>query len=53
MWTATLDDSTVIPRFLERLPDCDRALGAYHQDGNAELLAAVDEFLVRAATEPR
>jgi len=53
MWTASVDDATVVPRFLERLPDCARALAGYHQDGNRELLAAVDEFLVRAATEPR
>ena len=54
MWAApTLDDATVVPRFLERTSDCARALANYHQDGNSEILAAVDEFLVRATTEPR
>jgi uncharacterized protein (TIGR00661 family) len=53
MWAANLDDATVVPRFLERVPECARALAGYHQDGNRELLDAVDEFLVRAATEPR
>ncbi|MEO8698933.1 MAG: glycosyltransferase family protein [Kofleriaceae bacterium] len=52
-WAANLDDPTSIPRFLERTPDYARALAGYHQDGNAELLAAVDAFLHRAATEPR
>ncbi len=44
-----LDDPTVLPRFLERLPDCARALGGYQQDGNRQILAAVDAFLGRAA----
>ncbi len=44
-----LDDPDLLPRFLERLPDCERALATYHQDGNREILGAVDEFLDRAA----
>jgi len=35
--------------FLERLPDFERRLAGYHQDGNRELLAALDELLARAA----
>lgn len=35
--------------FLERLPDFGRRLGAYHQDGNSDLLAKLDEVLTRAA----
>ena len=53
MWAANLDDQAVVPRFLERVPDCARVLAGYHQDGNREVLAAVDEFLARAASEPR
>jgi uncharacterized protein (TIGR00661 family) len=53
MFAADLDDPAVIPRFLEQIPACARKLATYRQDGNTELLAAVDEFLHRAATEPR
>jgi uncharacterized protein (TIGR00661 family) len=52
MWAANLDDPSVVPRFLERVPRCARALAGYHQDDNRELLAAVDAFLVRAAADP-
>jgi UDP-N-acetylglucosamine:LPS N-acetylglucosamine transferase len=53
MWAPDLDDAGVIARFLERTPECARKLAGYKQNGNTELLAAVDEFLHRAATEPR
>lgn len=53
MWAADLDDPGVVPRFLDRVPECARALAGYRQEDSRELLAAVDEFLVRAATEPR
>jgi uncharacterized protein (TIGR00661 family) len=53
VWAPNLEQPGVVLRFLERVPDCARALAGYHQDGNREILAAVDEFLVRAATEPR
>jgi len=53
MWAADLDDPTLLPRFIERVPQCQRALAAYLQKDNSDLLAAVDEFLQRAATEPR
>lgn len=43
------DDPAVVPGFLERVDDCARTLAGYQQDGNRELLAAVDQFLVRAA----
>jgi len=39
------DDPAVVPAFLERIPDHARALAGYHQDGNREILAAVDAFL--------
>jgi uncharacterized protein (TIGR00661 family) len=35
--------------FLERLPDYERNLARYRQDGNAELLAKLDEVLAAAA----
>ena len=53
MWAASLDDPRVVPRFLERVPECARVLAGYRQEDNHEILATVDEFLVRAATEPR
>ena len=46
-WAASLDDPGVVPGFLERLPDYARALAGYAQNGNTELLAAVDRFLAR------
>jgi uncharacterized protein (TIGR00661 family) len=42
-------DPSVIGAFLERLPDCRRALASYRQDGNEELFAALDTHLDRAA----
>ena len=39
-----------LARFLERIPDFERNLAAYTQDGNRNLLAKVDELL-RSATE--
>jgi uncharacterized protein (TIGR00661 family) len=45
MWTTGFDDASVLPRFLERVPDHARALERYQQDGNRELLGAVDGFL--------
>ena len=53
MCTLTLDDPGVLPAFLERIPDCAAKLASYTQTDNSELLAAVDAFLHRAATEPR
>jgi uncharacterized protein (TIGR00661 family) len=46
---ADLEDPRVVHAFLERVPDCARALQRYTQDGNTLLLRAVDEFLDRAA----
>ncbi|MDQ3365469.1 MAG: teichoic acid biosynthesis protein [Myxococcota bacterium] len=45
MCALDLEEPGVIPRFLERTPDCVRKLAAYHQDGNVEVLAGVDRFL--------
>ncbi|MBS1122005.1 MAG: hypothetical protein H6Q90_4233 [Deltaproteobacteria bacterium] len=49
MWAAEPGEPGVVPRFLATIPACTRALAAYHQDGNRELLAAVDGWLARAA----
>jgi uncharacterized protein (TIGR00661 family) len=53
MWTADFDKPGVVPAFLERSAGFARALEAYTQDGNRELLTAVDHFLHLAATQPR
>jgi uncharacterized protein (TIGR00661 family) len=45
VFAESVDDPAVIPGFLERVPDCARALAGYAQDGNKEILAAVDGFL--------
>ena len=43
-----LTDPKTVHAFLERVPDCKKALASYSQDGNNELLRSVDEFLDRA-----
>jgi hypothetical protein len=53
MMTESFDDETVIPRFLERVPACAAKLAGYSQERNVALLDAVDEFLDKAANEPR
>jgi uncharacterized protein (TIGR00661 family) len=42
-------DGQVLGDFLERVPDCAKALEGYSQDGNKVLLARLDELLVEAA----
>jgi uncharacterized protein (TIGR00661 family) len=37
-----------LAEFLERLPDFERRLAGYHQQGNVELLAKLDDILVQA-----
>jgi uncharacterized protein (TIGR00661 family) len=37
-------------QFLEALPEFERNLGRYHQDGNRDLLASLDKTLAAAAT---
>ncbi|HMF41799.1 MAG TPA: glycosyltransferase family protein, partial [Polyangia bacterium] len=34
--------------FLDRLPDFERRLAGYHQQGNVELLAKLDDILLQA-----
>ena len=43
---ATVDS---VGEFLERLPDCRRALAAYHQDGNEASMAALRKLLLTVA----
>lgn len=52
-WSPNVDDEHIVPQFLERTADFASALSSYSQTDNAELLAAVDEFLARAASQPR
>jgi uncharacterized protein (TIGR00661 family) len=42
-------DTAVLGRFLEELPIYEEALGRYRQDGNRDLLGALDSHLDRAA----
>ncbi len=42
-------DDAVLAGFLARLPDLERGLAGYRQDGNRELLAKLDETIARAA----
>lgn len=48
-WAEDLDDAAVVHGFLDEIPRCKDALAAYAQDGNSNLLGAVDEHLDRAA----
>jgi UDP-N-acetylglucosamine:LPS N-acetylglucosamine transferase len=45
----TLDDPRVVHDFVEAIPACEEKLAAYAQDGNKEILAALDGYLDRAA----
>jgi uncharacterized protein (TIGR00661 family) len=45
----SLDDPETIRSFVAAIPACEEKLSRYTQDGNKELLGAVDEYLDRAA----
>jgi hypothetical protein len=47
----TLDDPATVHRFIEAIPECEAKLAHYTQDGNREILGAVDEFLDKAAAK--
>jgi uncharacterized protein (TIGR00661 family) len=49
MAAKSLDDPGVVKEFLSRTGACEAKLAAYHQDGNTEILRALDERLDRAA----
>lgn len=44
-----LDDAATIHEFLAAIPGCQEKLASYSQDGNRDLLSAVDEHLDRVA----
>ena len=41
-------DGEVLTEFLKRVPKCEEALKGYSQEGNAKMIAALDEQLARA-----
>ena len=41
----TLDDPKTISDFLDAVPGCEAKLAGYTQDGNTEILRAIDGFL--------
>ena len=43
-------DAASVHAFLEAVPDCERALASYRQDGNHLLLAEIDHQLDKAAS---
>lgn len=53
MFAASLDDPSVLPAFLDKIPTCQAELAGYQQDGNREILAALDRFVEHVAREPR
>jgi len=49
---ACTEEDLTAPRlaqFLERLPDFEKKLAGYHQEGNTKMLAALDDLVVMAA----
>jgi hypothetical protein len=44
-----LENASVIHRFIDAIPECKKKLASYEQDGNNDLLGAVDTHLDRAA----
>jgi uncharacterized protein (TIGR00661 family) len=49
MAAKSLDDPGVVKEFLARTPACEEKLASYQQDGNNEILRALDERLDRVA----
>lgn len=45
------DEIRALDAFLARIPEFENNLSRYHQDGNRELLSALDEHLARAAAD--
>jgi uncharacterized protein (TIGR00661 family) len=45
----TLDDPKTVHDFIAALPACEEKLASYKQDGNKEILRALDEWLDKAA----
>lgn len=42
-------DPQAVLDFIAAIPACEAELASYHQDGNREILGALDEFLDKAA----
>jgi uncharacterized protein (TIGR00661 family) len=49
VYAPDLDDPETVHDFIERIPECEEALSSYTQDGNKNLLEAVDMHLDRVA----
>ncbi len=47
-FAANLEDPSVVTRFLDAVPACERALASYSQDGNEELFRALEPVFDRA-----
>ena len=47
-FTETLDDAKTVTDFIAAIPACEEALARYSQDGNTEILGALDEWLDKA-----
>jgi uncharacterized protein (TIGR00661 family) len=47
--TGSTIDAAALSAFLDAIPACERALEGYSQDGNREILAALDDHLARLA----
>jgi len=45
----TLEDARAVHEFIDAIPGCAAKLARYEQDGNTEILRALDEFLDKAA----
>jgi uncharacterized protein (TIGR00661 family) len=50
LFATSLDDAATLTAFVKRLPDYQRALARYHQDGNHELLLGLDRYLAHLAS---
>lgn len=48
MAAEALDDAATVKRFLDAVPRCEEKLAGYHQDGNRDLLGALDSALASA-----
>jgi uncharacterized protein (TIGR00661 family) len=48
-YAPSLDDPKVVHAFLDAVPGCEEALASYRQDGNTDLLGALDELLDQAS----
>ncbi len=49
----SLDEAGLLGRFLERIPECQQALGRYQQDGNNAILLGLDRFITHIAGRAR